>query len=180
MTKRAILGIRACFFFGVATIENATSVGEASSFQAKIWNQKSFLENDHGLLTKRPISKGGREMEKKCFLLFLMVALIGVGCAIESSGRISDKTETMKNVDSFIKKGVTTKKELIEKYGDPASSTRDSQGNEHLTFAEKAPFWETGAGGLFMGRQLHRVLEVTLKDGIVENYFVNETWQKRR
>jgi len=119
-------------------------------------------------------------MKNLFFGLILFLSLAVVSCAIESSGKISGKTETMASFEDFIKKGVTTKAQMIEKYGDPASSSKTSEGTEHLTFAEKAPFWETGGMSFLMGRQKIRTVTVILRNEVVEDYHITETWRKRR
>jgi hypothetical protein len=118
---------------------------------------------------------------KNLFVILFLCSFIAItSCAIEPSGKVSGKTETMASFEEFVKKGVTTKEQLIEKYGDPSASTKASMGMEVLTFAEKAPFWESGTSSLFMGRQKVRYIVVTLSNGVVEDYTISESWQKRK
>ncbi len=53
-------------------------------------------------------------------------------------------------------------------------------GIEQLTFTEETPFWKSGGvGSLLVGRQQVRTLIVTLKDGVVLDYVLDQRWVNR-
>jgi len=113
------------------------------------------------------------------FIMALCVVLLITGCAaIEPSGKISGATTTIPEIIPQIEKGVTTKQELISKLGEPSTTMTDSEGNEILMFSERAPIGEGGVWGfLNPGRSKIRILNVTIRNGIVTDFSSMETWK---
>jgi hypothetical protein len=116
-----------------------------------------------------------------CFLIGVFFILLSTGCAtsIDPAGNLAE-TQTVPQVISQIKIGVTKKDDLIRMLGEPSSQSATAAGYETLIFAEKVPFWETGTTSLLMGRQKVRVFYVTLQNGVVTDYYTSESWAKRK
>ena len=94
---------------------------------------------------------------------------------IDSTGHIGQ----FKSIDEYlptIKKGVTTKDQMVAALGEPQNDTTSSY-SEILLFRGETPFWKSGGvGQLLMGRAQIKILYVTLQNGVVTDYTLQQTW----
>jgi outer membrane protein assembly factor BamE (lipoprotein component of BamABCDE complex) len=73
----------------------------------------------------------------KTTVCFTVLALFLCGC-MSSTPPANSSPLTQGNVQLFLKKGVTTKADVLAKFGAPNLTTRDSQGRELWTYQKHA------------------------------------------
>ncbi|MFK8259101.1 lipoprotein [Erwinia sp. AnSW2-5] len=89
-----------------------------------------------------------------------VVALLLTGCVYVGNNFDENKLAN-------VQKGVTTKQELISYFGEPSTSTFDSDGNETM-------MWTYSISNGFGGADA-KVLSIKTHDGKVENYAVTRS-----
>jgi outer membrane protein assembly factor BamE (lipoprotein component of BamABCDE complex) len=111
---------------------------------------------------------------RKIAALMLVMSLLG-GCATVESGKSFDETRM-----SEIRKGKTTKQDIIAMFGSPGGTSTDDQGHDILTYQHSttkgsmSPMAFVPLIGLFFMNTKEesetRTLTVTLKNDVVEKY----------
>lgn len=87
---------------------------------------------------------------EKSFIALIFSSLILTNCTSNSS--MSDKNSqiTHGNVQMYIKTGVTTKSDIIEKFGSPNITTKDSSGKEVWTFQRSAQVAKSSSNSSYL------------------------------
>lgn len=116
---------------------------------------------------------------KRFMLLVMALAVCAAGCSTVTYGRKFDTARVTE-----IKKGQTTKQELVAMLGQPTGTERDQSGTERLTYSygelkSKAdPRMFIPIVGLFFmggsGEQEQTTLIATLKSNVVQDYSFSE------
>ncbi len=103
-------------------------------------------------------------------LLVGFAFLMSSGCALVSQQLMGDPGTKEKISLEWIKKGSTTKQQLIDKFGPPSSCVTKSSGEETLTFEEKEIAWELGPLAFVGGKSTRKMLMVDIKGDVVYDY----------
>ncbi|BDQ07244.1 hypothetical protein ITQ18_003341 [Salmonella enterica subsp. enterica serovar Tennessee] len=93
-------------------------------------------------------------------ILIPAIAIILAGCVY--MGKNFDETKL-----ASISKGETTKQQVVSLFGEPTTSTYDSDGNQIL-------LWSYSEGNALGGAN-SKILSVKLHDGKVESYSVSKS-----
>jgi outer membrane protein assembly factor BamE (lipoprotein component of BamABCDE complex) len=115
-------------------------------------------------------------VEMRIIVIALVFCLMG--CA--SSGRFTESTsirnETAASIASKIKRGTTTKEEVVWAIGPPESSSMTASGNEQWIYnlAEGKSAFDINARIKGVERQIKSMVVLFNKRGIVINYTFNE------
>jgi outer membrane protein assembly factor BamE (lipoprotein component of BamABCDE complex) len=101
--------------------------------------------------------------------LLLIIALVAVGC-IEAGHEI--KSEQI----SQIVKGKTTETELIKMFGEPQTTSTNSQGERMLVWSHMHEDVMMMYLGIYGGQMKNQTLMVTIgPDGVVKNFQTSES-----
>ncbi len=107
------------------------------------------------------------------FILALLIGSVALtGCATVELGKEGMKIEE-KNIKKIMP-GSTTRKEVIEAFGEPKEIVEKTAGREELFFEHKVNEAPTYLGGLVIDKkrawEQRSTLMVIIKDNIVESY----------
>ncbi|WOX99978.1 hypothetical protein [Dickeya fangzhongdai] len=94
------------------------------------------------------------------WIFISIISIILVGCV--SFGSDFDEAKLVR-----VNKGQTTKQEVVSLFGDPATTTIDSDGNQML-------IWSYSIGNGFGGAKA-KILTIKLHDGKVDTYSVTQS-----
>jgi hypothetical protein len=113
------------------------------------------------------------------FALSLLASGCSMGFGMDSTGRVAEYKQ-IDDVVKTIRKGKTTRDELVAALGEPVNDMQLIEDTETLMFNDEEPFWKTGGvGQLFAGRTQVKTLMVSFKRGVVQTYSINKTWVNR-